>query len=236
VRVLIAEDQALLREGLARLFEDGGHMVIATVGDARQLLDRVDHPPTGEPEPDLVVVDIRMPPTHTTEGIEAALAIKQRHPHIGVLVLSQHIETAHTAELVAEGGFGYLLKDRVLEVGDFLAAAERVAAGGSALDPKVVARLVTHDDGPLSRLSERERDVLALMAEGLSNNAIAQRLVVSDRTVEAHIRHVLTKLDIPDTSDAHRRVLAVLTHVRAATPPAPSAARSHQVSGAVVQE
>ncbi|MDH4345488.1 MAG: response regulator transcription factor [Thermoleophilia bacterium] len=218
MRVLIAEDQALLREGLARLFEDGGHNIIATVGDARQLLARVDHPPTGEPEPDLVVVDIRMPPTHTTEGIEAALAIKQRHPDVGVLVLSQHIETAHMAELVAEGGFGYLLKDRVLEVGDFLAAAERVAAGGSALDPKVVARLVTPGaDGPLSRLSERERDVLALMAEGLSNNAIAQRLVVSDRTVEAHIRHVLTKLDIPDTSDAHRRVLAVLTHVRAAT-------------------
>jgi len=218
VRVVIAEDQALLRVGLARLFEDGGHDVVATVGDAQQLLERIDHPPTGEPEPDLVVVDVRMPPTYTTEGVEAALAVKQRHPQVGVLVLSQHIEPAHMAELVATSGFGYLLKDRVLEVGDFLAAAERVAAGGSALDPKVVARLVTPGaDGPLSRLSERERDVLALMAEGLSNNAIAQRLVVSDRTVEAHIRHVLTKLDIPDTSDAHRRVLAVLTHVRAAT-------------------
>ena len=219
MRVVIAEDQALLREGLARLFQDGGHQVIATVGDAMQLLERIDQLEAAvDRPPDLVVVDIRMPPTYTTEGVEAARVIKHRHPHIGVLVLSQHIETAHTVDLVTQSGFGYLLKDRVLDVTDFLAAAERVANGGSALDPKVIARLVTPDQhGPMSRLSERERDVLALMAEGLSNNAIAQRLVVSDRTVEAHIRHVLTKLDIPNTTDTHRRVLAVLTHLRAAT-------------------
>ena len=219
MRVVIAEDQALLREGLARLFRDGGHDVVAAVGDATQLLERIDHPPEGEPAPDLVVVDIRMPPTHTTEGIDAARAIKQGHPKVGVLLLSQHIEAAHIVDLIAYPGFGYLVKDRVLEVGEFLNAAERVAGGGSALDPKVVANLVTPKrDSPLNRLSEREREVLALMAEGLSNNAIALRLVVSDRTVEAHVRHVLTKLDVPDHSDAHRRVLAVLAHIRAATP------------------
>ena len=207
MRVVIAEDQALLREGLARLFRDGGHEVVATVGDAEQLIDQIDGLIAAEQTPDLVVVDIRMPPTFTTEGVEAARVIKQRHPEIGVLVLSQHIETAHTADLVTRSGFGYLLKDRVLDVADFLGTAERVAHGGSALDPKVIARLVTPDQhGPVGRLSERERDVLALMAEGLTNNAIAQRLFVSDRTVEAHIRHVLTKLDIPDSSDAHRRV------------------------------
>jgi DNA-binding NarL/FixJ family response regulator len=218
MRVVIAEDQALLREGLARLFRDAGHDVVATVSDARQLLDHIDHAPPGEPPPDLVVVDIRMPPTHTTEGIEAARTIKQQHPQIGVLVLSQHIETAHTVDLVAHGGFGYLLKDRVLEVSEFLVAAERIANGGSALDPKVVARLVAPAGcTPLARLSEREREVLALMAEGLSNSAVAQRLHVSERTVEAHVRHVLIKLDIPEHNDAHRRVLAVLTHIRAAT-------------------
>lgn len=218
MRVVIAEDQALLREGLARLFRDGGHDVVATVGDAGRLLDEIERPSDGDGLPDLVVVDIRMPPTHTTEGIEAARTIKHRFPEVGVLVLSQHIEVSHTVDLVAQAGFGYLLKDRVLEVGEFLTAAERVASGGSALDPKVVATLVTpHRDSPLDQLSAREREVLALMAEGLTNNAIAQRLVVSDRTVEAHIRHVLLKLDIPDHGDAHRRVLAVLAHIGAAT-------------------
>lgn len=225
MRVVIAEDQALLREGLARLFRDAGHDVTATVGDAEQLLEHIDNPTESGRAVDLVVVDIRMPPTHTTEGIEAARTIKHRHPEVGVLVLSQHIEVAHTVDLIAHPGFGYLLKDRVLEVGEFLTVAERIANGGSALDPKVVATLVSPKrDTPLSRLSEREREVLALMAEGLTNAAIAQRLIVSDRTVEAHVRHVLTKLDIPDHSDAHRRVLAVLTHVRSATEP------SHPVS------
>lgn len=209
MRVLIAEDQALLREGLARLFRDGGHHVVSTLRDADQLLST-----TEQEQPDLAVIDIRMPPTFTDEGARAARSIKQRHPGVGVLLLSQHIETTHAVELVALGGFGYLLKDRVLEVDEFLATAERVAAGGSALDPMVVANLVTPaDTGPVGRLSERERDVLELMAQGLTNAAIANRLVVSERTVEAHIRHILTKLDITDSEDGHRRVLAVLAYL-----------------------
>lgn len=213
MRVVIAEDQALLREGLARLFRDGGHEVVATLGDADQLLATVERE-----RPDLAVVDIRMPPTFTDEGARAARVIKEQHPDVGVLVLSQHIETTHAVTLVAHGGFGYLLKDRVLEVGEFLAAAERVAAGGSALDPTVVASLVSPlDHGPVGRLSERERGVLELMAQGLTNTGIANRLVVSERTVEAHIRHILTKLDIPESEDGHRRVLAVLAYLHGAT-------------------
>ena len=211
MRVIIAEDQALLREGLARLFVDGGHTVVATRGDASELDDL-----TVREQPDLVVLDIRMPPTYTDEGALAARHIKARWPAMGVLVLSQHIETAHALELVTQGGFGYLLKDRVLEVGEFLASAERVAGGGSALDPKVVASLVSPGArGPLTGLSERERAVLELMTEGLANTGIAQRLVVSERTVEAHVRHILLKLDIPETEADHRRVLAVLAHLRA---------------------
>ncbi len=213
MRVVIAEDQALLREGLARLFQDGGHQVVATLGDADQLLDTVERE-----QPDLAVVDIRMPPTFTDEGARAARGIKQRHPGVGVLVLSQHIETTHAVNLVALGGFGYLLKDRVLEVGEFLATAERIAAGGSALDPTVVANLVSPTDrGPIGRLSERERGVLELMAQGLTNAGIAHRLVVSERTVEAHVRHILTKLDIIEREDGHRRVLAVLAHLNGTT-------------------
>ncbi len=212
MRVVIAEDQALLREGLARLFQDGGHEVIATLGDADQLAATV-----ARDQPDLVVVDIRMPPTFTDEGARSARAIKEQHPNVGVLVLSQHIETAHAVDLVTLGGFGYLLKDRVLEVSEFLATAERVAAGGSALDPAVVASLVLPvEDGPVGRLSARERGVLELMAQGLTNAGIANRLVVSERTVEAHIRHILTKLDIPESDDAHRRVLAVLAYLNGA--------------------
>ena len=209
MRVVIAEDQALLREGLARLFRDGGHHVVAALRDADQLLDTIAHE-----QPDLAVIDIRMPPTFTDEGARAARAIKQLHPGVGVLLLSQHIETAHAVNLVALGGFGYLLKDRVLEVGEFLATAERVAAGGSALDPMVVAHLVAPaDSGAVGRLSERERGVLELMAQGLTNTAIANRLVVSERTVEAHVRHILTKLDITDSEDGHRRVRAVLAYL-----------------------
>jgi DNA-binding NarL/FixJ family response regulator len=212
VRVVIAEDQVLLREGLARLFVDGGHEVVATLGDGATLGQVVD-----DEKPDLVVVDIRMPPTHTDEGARAAREIKDRHPEVGVLVLSQHIETTHAVDLVGRPGFGYLLKDRVLEVEEFLATADRVAAGGSALDPTVVGTLVTATAGtrsPLDRLSERERRVLELMAEGLTNTGIAQRLVLSERTVEAHVRHVLLKLDIPEGGEGNRRVLAVLTHLR----------------------
>ena len=212
MRVVIAEDQVLLREGLGRLFEDAGHEVVASLGDANGL-----PPAIAEEDPDLVVVDIRMPPTFTDEGARAAREIKRAHPELGVLVLSQHIETTHAVELVRLGGFGYLLKDRVLQVGEFLSAAERVANGGSALDPEVVASLVSArgEDDPLAELTEREREVLELMAEGLTNAGIAKRLYLSERTVEAHVRHVLTKLDLPEGENAHRRVLAVLAHLNA---------------------
>ena len=212
MRVVIAEDQVLLREGLARLFEDGGHEVVASVGDAGGLLDVV-----AEQQPDLVVLDIRMPPSHTDEGARAAAELKHAHPELGVLVLSQHVETRHAVELVSLGGFGYLLKDRVLQVAEFLSAAERVAGGGSALDPKVVASLITRNShDPLDELTMREREVLELMAEGLTNAGIAKRLLLSERTIEAHVRHVLMKLDVPETDDSNRRVLAVLAHLTAA--------------------
>ena len=213
MRVVIAEDQVLLREGLGRLFEDAGHEVVASLGNADALpLAITEH------HPDLVVLDIRMPPTFTEEGARAAREIKQTHPELGVLLLSQHIETTHAVELVALGGFGYLLKDRVLKVGEFLAAAERIAQGGSALDPKVVASLVSGrgDDNPLADLTEREREVLELMAEGLTNAGIAKRFYLSERTVEAHVRHLLMKLGIPAGEDGHRRVLAVLAQLRGA--------------------
>ncbi|GAA4463994.1 response regulator [Phytohabitans houttuyneae] len=212
MRVLIAEDQVLLREGLARLFADRGHQVVATVGDAENLLPTVE-----SHRPDLVVVDVRMPPTFTDEGTRAARDIKQAHPEIGVLVLSQHIDTTHAMVLMSRTGFGYLLKDRVLDVHDFLAAAQRVADGGSALDPNVVGALVRPrpSDDPLFALSDREREVLELMAQGLNNPAIARRLVVSERTVEGHVRHVLLKLGLAESDDGHRRVLAVLTYLRA---------------------
>lgn len=212
MRVVIAEDQVLLREGLRRLFQDADYNVVASLGDAEGLPRAI-----AQHNPDLVVLDVRMPPTFTDEGVRAAGELKQAHPELGVLVLSQHIETTHVVELVTLGGFGYLLKDRVLEVGDFLEAAERVAKGGSALDPQVVASLVSmHAEGdPLAELTEREREVLELMAEGLTNAGIAKRLYLSERTVEAHVRHVLMKLDLPGTEDDHRRVLAVLTHLSA---------------------
>jgi DNA-binding NarL/FixJ family response regulator len=162
-------------------------------------------------------VDIRMPPTFTDEGARAGSAIKEAHPEVGVMLLSQHIETSHSVALVRLGGFGYLLKDRVLDVGEFLATAERVSRGGSALDPEVVATLVSghrrRDD--LAGLTDREREVLALMAEGLTNAGIARRLTVSERTVEAHVRSVFSKLLMPDSEDDHRRVLAVLAHLAA---------------------
>lgn len=212
MRIVIAEDQVLLREGLARLFADGGHEVVAGLADADRLLATVE-----QQRPDLVVLDVRMPPTFTDEGTRAARALKDRWPDLGVLVLSQHIETTHAVALVTLGGFGYLLKDRVLEVADFLAAAERIARGGSALDPKVVASLVTPAVtlGRLAELSDREREVLSLMAEGLTNAGIADQLHLSHRTVETHVRNVLLKLDIPETAEGHRRVLAVLAQLRA---------------------
>lgn len=211
MRVLIAEDQALLREGLGMLFENGGHQVVALLANAEDVPAVVD-----AEQPDLVVLDVRMPPTFTDEGVRAARAIKANHPETAVLLLSQHIETTHAVSLVALGGFGYLLKDRVLAVDDFLATAERVAAGGSALDPEVVATLVTPTGtGALSRLTEREREVLELIAQGQTNAAIAESLVVTERTVEAHVGRILTKLDIGDGA-GHRRVLAVLKYLREA--------------------
>jgi DNA-binding NarL/FixJ family response regulator len=214
VRVVIAEDQALLREGLARLFDDAGHEVIASVEDADGLRAAVSRD-----APDLAVIDVRMPPTFTDEGMRAAQWLRDAHPAVGVLVLSQHVEAAGAVGLVSRGGFGYLLKDRVLDVAEFLEAAERVARGGSALDPQVVASLVGGDsaNGP-GVLSGREREVLALMAEGLTNVAIARRLTLTERTVEGHVRSVLMKLDLPESDVAHRRVLAVLAYLRAADP------------------
>ena len=207
---MIAEDQALLREGLRRLFEEAGHEVGAAVADPDRLRAAVS-----ERQPDLVVVDIRMPPTFKDEGIRAARWIRDAHPAVAVLILSQHVESSGAVQLVSRGGFGYLLKDRVLDVADFLEAAERVAKGGSALDPKVVASLLGSDGEGLEGLTERERDVLSLMAEGLTNSGIARRLVLAERTVEGHVRSVLMKLDLPVSDDAHRRVLAVLAYLRA---------------------
>jgi DNA-binding NarL/FixJ family response regulator len=212
VRVVIAEDQVLLREGLRRLFEDAGHDVIEAVQDADRLRAAVS-----EHEPDLALVDVRMPPTFKDEGIRAAGWIRDAHPDVGVLVLSQHVESTGAVRLVSRGGFGYLLKNRVLDVAEFLEAAERVARGGSALDPRVVASLVGGETDALAALTAREREVLSLMAEGLTNNAIARRLVLAERTVEGHVRSVLMKLDLPENDDAHRRVLAVITYLRAET-------------------
>ncbi len=211
MRVVIAEDQVLLREGLRRLFEDAGHDVVGAVEDADRLRAAVS-----EHEPELAVVDVRMPPSFTDEGIRAAQWIREAHPAIGVLVLSQHVESAGAVGLVSQGGFGYLLKDRVLHVSEFLEAAERVALGGSALDPEVVASLVGGERDALGALTDREREVLSLMAEGLTNNAIARRLTLTERTVEGHVRSVLMKLDPPASEDGHRRVLAVIASLRAA--------------------
>ena len=213
MRVVVAEDQALLREGLARLFADANHEIVATVGDADRLRAAVS-----EHNPDLAVVDVRMPPSFTDEGIRAAHWIRNTHPDVGVLVLSQHVESAGAVDLVSESGFGYLLKDRVLEVSEFMDAAERVGRGGSALDPKVVATLISSEsEGGTDDLTSREAEVLSLMAEGLTNAGIANRLVLTERTVETHVRNVLMKLDLPDGGDDHRRVLAVLAYLSSQT-------------------
>jgi len=213
VRVVIAEDTVLLREGLAGLLEDAGHSVVARVGDGDALLAVV-----AEHDPDLAIVDVRMPPTYEDEGMRAAVDIRKLHPDTGVLVLSQHVESRFAIELVsAEGGFGYLLKDRVLDVGDFLEAAERVSRGGSALDPEVVKQLLTpaRAGDPLAELTPREREVLGLVAEGRTNASIAKELWLTEKTVETHVRSILGKLDLAQDGDTHRRVLAVVTYLRA---------------------
>jgi DNA-binding NarL/FixJ family response regulator len=211
VRIVIGEDSALFREGLARLLVDAGHEIVAKAGDADALESAVH-----EAQPDVAIIDIRMPPNHDDDGARVARRLRAAYPDLGILVLSQHVETRHSVDLVASGGFGYLLKDRVLDVHDFLDALSRIAAGGSALDPEVVGRLLrprAHDSA-LALLTPREREVLALMAEGRTNLAIAQRLYLSERTVETHVASILAKLDLANNEADHRRVLAVVAYLR----------------------
>jgi DNA-binding NarL/FixJ family response regulator len=214
VRVVVAEDSVLLREGLVRLLAEGGFEVVGQAGDAEDLLRKV-----GAHKPDVAVVDVRMPPTHTDEGLRAAAEIRERHPGTAVLVLSQVIETGSALELLTQSaeGVGYLLKDRVADVDRFLEAVRRVAEGGSALDPEVVSTLLgrRRRDDPLSEITAREREVLALMAEGRSNQAIAEQLVVTERAVEKHVTSIFGKLGLAPAAEDHRRVLAVLAYLRA---------------------
>jgi len=214
MQVMIADDAVLFREGLTRVLQAFGIHVAAQVGDAEQLLVRVRASP-----PAAVVVDIRIPPTYTTEGLDAAERIRAEHPEVGVLVLSQYVDPHHAMQLLQDGpsGVGYLLKDRVANVDELVDAVRRVAAGGSVIDPEVVAQLVgrrrTRD--PIQELSDRERQVLALMAEGRTNQAIGERLFLSPKTVEAHVHSIFTRLDLHAAPDDHRRVLAVLAFLRA---------------------
>jgi DNA-binding NarL/FixJ family response regulator len=214
MRVVVAEDSVLLREGIARLLEDAGLEVVGQAGNADELMLKVR-----SYKPDVAIVDIRMPPTQTDEGLRAAKEIRDRHPETCVLVLSQYLEPAYALELLSESaeGVGYLLKDRVADVPEFVAAVKRVGEGGSALDPSVVSQLVGRHrrDDPISQLTPREREVVELMAEGLSNSAIAERLVVTERAVEKHVTSIFGKLQLGADSDTHRRVLAVLAFLRA---------------------
>ena len=214
MRIVIAEDSVLLRAGLTRILIDAGEDVVATVGDANELL-----PVVARHQPDLALVDVRMPPTHTDDGLRAALAIRDRWPDVAILVLSQYVEETYAVELLARdtSGVGYLLKDRIADVSEFLGAVRRVGEGGTALDPEVVAQLLARSrrQDPLERLSPREAEVLALMAEGRTNPAIARQLVVSDKAVEKHVGNIFMKLDLPPATDDHRRVLAVLRWLEA---------------------
>jgi DNA-binding NarL/FixJ family response regulator len=212
ISVVLADDSILLREGTARLLEEAGFNVVGQAGDADDLLLKVR-----SYRPDVAIVDIRMPPTHTDEGLRAAKEIRERYPDTGVLVLSQYVESDYAMDLLADSaeGVGYLLKDRIADVGEFAAAVRRVAEGGSALDPAIVSRLVGRRRGadPLDELTPREREVLEAMAEGRSNKAIAERLVVTERAVEKHVTSIFGKLRLPASSEDHRRVLAVLAYL-----------------------
>jgi DNA-binding NarL/FixJ family response regulator len=215
VRIVIAEDAVLLRDGLTRMLADRGHEVVAAVGDAGALVEAVERE-----RPDLAVVDVRMPPTFTDEGVRAALEVRDRCPELAILVLSQYVEERYAGELLARGarGVGYLLKDRVTDVREFLDAVDRVAAGGTVIDPEVVSQLFARArrPEPLDELTPREREVLELMAEGRSNGAIAERLVVTERAVEKHVRSIFQKLGLQPADSDHRRVLAVLRFLDAA--------------------
>jgi DNA-binding NarL/FixJ family response regulator len=216
MRIVIAEDSAVLRAGLIEVLADRGHEVVAAVGDADALRAAV-----AEHHPDVTVVDVRMPPTHTDEGLRAAVALRRDHPGLGVLVFSQYIETSYAEELLGArsrggaAGVGYLLKDRVVDVAEFTDALARVAAGGTALDPEVVTQLLgaSRRAGTLAGLTAREREVLALMAEGRTNVAISRALVISERAVEKHVGNIFTKLGLPPSEADHRRVLAVLRYL-----------------------
>ena len=214
MRAVIAEDAVLLREGLARLLGEGGFDVVECVADGEALLRAVE-----KHQPDVCVVDIRMPPTFSDEGVRAALVIRKQWPDVSVLMLSQYVEERYAVDLLAgdSRGIGYLLKDRVADVGDFLDTLRRVASGGAALDPEVVSQLLVRSgrQDPLERLSPREREVLELMAEGRSNTAIAAQMVVTERAVEKHVTSIFGKLGLPPAPQDHRRVLAVLTFLRA---------------------
>ena len=215
MRVVVADDAVILREGLARLLTEAGFDVVGLAGDADELYALVD-----ELHPDVAVVDIRMPPTHTDEGLQAAKVIRERWPDVGILVLSQHVHAGYAVELLSAGteGVGYLLKERVSDLAELASSVQRVGAGGSVLDPTVVSQLVgrrREADDPVKRLTEREREVLALMAEGRSNKAIAERLFVSEYTVEKHVGNIFTTLRLPVSPDDHRRVLAVVAFLNA---------------------
>jgi DNA-binding NarL/FixJ family response regulator len=215
VRVVLADDAVILREGLARLLVEAGFDVVGQASDADELLEQIE-----STSPDVAIVDIRMPPTHTDEGLQAAAEIRAGHPRVGILVLSQYVRPSYALELLSHGteGVGYLLKDRVSDLEELASSVRRVGEGGSVLDPSVVEQLVERPrsgDDPLEDLTEREREVLSLMAEGRSNKAIGQQLFITEHTVEKHVKNILGKLRLPESPDDHRRVLAVLTYLSA---------------------